>query len=175
MQEEASGRGAGGDQILLVNIGGNIVLNDGHLPKGWREGAFLLCSANTGGRRGQCRTRSSEPDCDQSRETVSPPFTHAHLKGEASVKVAPFRSVAGFPASWVTLLFCEPHLRHYWTRINLVCWRSAKAWVSAPLRPLCASAECKTPGLGFAGGWTECVWWPCSRLFCFLFLLLLCE
>lgn len=135
-----NGRGAGGDQILLVNIGGNIVLNDGHLPTGWREGCIssVLCKhwwegEVSAGLEAQNLT-------DQSRETVSLLHT-CTSEGRSKRQGCSFpRSVAGFPASWVTLFYsASPTLRHYWTRINLVCWRSAKAWVSAPLRPLCAS------------------------------------
>lgn len=86
-----NGRGAGGDQILLVNIGGNIVLNDGHLPTGWREGCIssVLCKHWWEGEVSAGLEAQNLTVTRAGRQCLS--FTHAHLKGEASVKVAPFR------------------------------------------------------------------------------------
>lgn len=131
------------DQILLVNIGGNIVLNDGHLPMGWGEVCIssVFCKhwwegEVTAGLDAQNLTVTSA-----GRQCLS--FTRAHPKGRSKPQGCSFqRSVAGFPASWVTLFYSvSPTPRHYWTRINLACWRSAKAPVSAPLRPLRVSVN----------------------------------
>ncbi|KAB0343627.1 hypothetical protein FD754_020553 [Muntiacus muntjak] len=51
-----NGRGAGGGQILLVNIGGNIVLNGVHLPPGWGEVCLSCVLRTLGGGGGHCRT-----------------------------------------------------------------------------------------------------------------------
>lgn len=75
------------DQILLVNIGGNIVLNDVHLPPGWGEVCISCVLRTLVGGGGHCRTGCSEPDCDRcGGDSVSP--SHVRIqKGEANLKL----------------------------------------------------------------------------------------
>ena len=70
----------------------------------------FLCALQTlVGGRGQCRTRSSEPDCDQSRETVSP--SHVHIRREKQASRLLLSEKRGRLSGKLghTFLFCEPH------------------------------------------------------------------
>ena len=125
------------DQILLVNIGGNIVLNDVHLPPGWGEVCISCVLRTLVGGGGHCRTGCSEPDCDRCGGTVSLLHTCASKREKQTSSCSFPRSVAGFLASWVTLFSsASPTPRHYWTRVSLAWWWSAKARGSARLRHL---------------------------------------